>query len=272
LDSILPLIQLLKLELSLSALGECKFQVPAACVEYQSRGASCSGKTTLAKHLRRILPNSIIIHQDDFAPLQKLIPIHPILGVHDWDAAEGAINWPRLVSFLQRVKDTGEIPPDHRSHDHLNDQNDIPIGDDVYQRLRDTFSQLETQMKDRGERIVWRLVDGFLLYWDKNVIDQLDVRIFLRVPHDTLQKRRHERHGYHTAEESLWRDPPNYFEYIVYPAYILAHAELFEDADVESGKLTGKKVENLVLIEGLEMAMSDVVEKCCKILIDEVKR
>lgn len=29
-----------------------------------SSGATCSGKTTLAKHLRRILPNSVIIHQD----------------------------------------------------------------------------------------------------------------------------------------------------------------------------------------------------------------
>jgi nicotinamide/nicotinate riboside kinase len=27
-------------------------------------GATCSGKTTLAKHLREILPDSFIIHQD----------------------------------------------------------------------------------------------------------------------------------------------------------------------------------------------------------------
>jgi hypothetical protein len=27
-------------------------------------GATCSGKTTLAKHLRNILPESFIIHQD----------------------------------------------------------------------------------------------------------------------------------------------------------------------------------------------------------------
>jgi len=32
-------------------------------------GATCSGKTTLAKHLRQILPGSFIIHQDDFAPV-----------------------------------------------------------------------------------------------------------------------------------------------------------------------------------------------------------
>lgn len=28
------------------------------------RGATCSGKTTLAKQLRTILPDSVIIHQD----------------------------------------------------------------------------------------------------------------------------------------------------------------------------------------------------------------
>lgn len=33
----------------------------------------------------------------------------------------------------------------------------------------------------------------------QEVIDQLDVRIFLRVPEPVLRKRRHERHGYHTA-------------------------------------------------------------------------
>lgn len=126
------------------------------------------------------------------------------MNVQDWDAAEGAIDWPRLVLFLKRVKDTGEIPPDHRSHDHLNEQKDVPIDDDVYRRLRDTFERLEIELKENGEKIVWGLVDGFLLYWDVQVIDQLDVCIFLRVPRDVLQKRRHERHGYHTAGNVQW--------------------------------------------------------------------
>lgn len=32
--------------------------------QVENRGATCSGKTTLAKHLNRILPDSVIIHQD----------------------------------------------------------------------------------------------------------------------------------------------------------------------------------------------------------------
>lgn len=38
------------------------------------RGASNSGKTTLAKHIHRLLPNSTIIHLDDFAPVRPPRP------------------------------------------------------------------------------------------------------------------------------------------------------------------------------------------------------
>lgn len=53
-------------------------------------GSTCSGKTTLAKHLHRILPGALLLHQDDFAPPESLIPIHPVYGVQDWDDAPGA--------------------------------------------------------------------------------------------------------------------------------------------------------------------------------------
>lgn len=36
-------------------------------------GATCSGKTTLAKKLQKALPNNFIIHQDDFAPVSVLV-------------------------------------------------------------------------------------------------------------------------------------------------------------------------------------------------------
>jgi hypothetical protein len=73
-------------------------------------------------------------------------------------------------------------------------------------------------------------------------------------------------------EGSLWRDPPHYWEQIVYPAYIEAHSEIFEGGDVENGNPTGHKVENLILIQGLEMEMSDVVENCCSTLLEQAKK
>jgi len=234
-------------------------------------GATCSGKTTLAKHLNRILPDSVIIHQDDFAPPQELVPIHPLHNVQDWDAAPGAIAWDRLVEFLRRVKKTGVIPPDHRSHDHLNEQKEIKVEGKVREKWIKEFETIKQDHdKQDKPRIIWGLVDGFLLYWNKDVIDQLDVRIILRVPHDVLKQRRHERHGYHTAvqsdpEGSLWRDPPNYWEDIVYPAYLDAHKDIFVDGDVEHGSLTST-VDELILIESLEISMSDAVEQCCSVL------
>ncbi|KAI0823324.1 P-loop containing nucleoside triphosphate hydrolase protein [Trametes gibbosa] len=235
-------------------------------------GATCSGKTTLAKHLRRILPNSVIIHQDDFAPPQELIPLHPVYGVQDWDRAEGAIDWPRMVKALEEVKRTGKIPPEHISHDHLNEQKDVPIEETVYLKWKDYFERAQKEQRDRGEEVKWVLVDGFLLYWSPEVVEKLDVRVFLRVPHDVLKQRRHERHGYHTAvqsdpEGSLWRDPPNYWEQIVWPAYVEAHAGIVEKGDVEHGKPNGT-VSGLVLLDGLELSMGKMVDQVCGVLAD----
>ncbi|KAH9941030.1 P-loop containing nucleoside triphosphate hydrolase protein [Amylocystis lapponica] len=200
-------------------------------------GATCSGKTTLAKHLRRIIPRSVIIHQDP----QELIPIHPVYGVQDWDDAKGAIDWPRMVKALAEVKRTGTIPPEHYSHDHLNEQRDLPIDTATYERWRDH--------READENITWVLVDGFLLYWHPEVVKLLDVRVFLRVSHEVLKQRRNERSGYHTAEGTLWRDPPNYWEQIVWPAYEAAHVHMVEGGDVEHGRPNGT-VPDLLLIEG----------------------
>lgn len=35
----------------------------------------------------------------------------------------------------------------------------------------------------------------------------------------------------------VWQDPPHYFDNIVYPAYVEAHKQLFENGDVEKGEL-----------------------------------
>ncbi|KDQ49362.1 hypothetical protein JAAARDRAFT_42925 [Jaapia argillacea MUCL 33604] len=259
----------LRLEETALSLGDASLKTRVIVVGIG--GATCSGKTTLAKHLRRILPNSIIIHQDDFAPPQELIPMHPVYNVQDWDDPVGAIDWQRLVAFLKYVRQTGNIPGDHRSHDHLNEQKEVPIGDGLAKNWREHFEKAMIEREKRGaeegERIIWGLLDGFLLYWDPDVISQLDVRIFLRVPHDVLKQRREERHGYHTAEGALWRDPPDYFHQVVYPAYVTAHADSFENGDVERGKPTGK-VEGLIVLEPLkaEKGMESIVDSCCEVL------
>lgn len=78
-------------------------------------GATCSGKTTLAKHLLHILnPSSgtgsrgtassgsdrargivdaFILHQDDFAPPEATLPVNEQFGVTDWDHPPTAVSW-----------------------------------------------------------------------------------------------------------------------------------------------------------------------------------
>ena len=74
-------------------------------------------------------------------------------------------------------------------------------------------------------------------------------------------------HGVQSDPEgSLWRDPPNYWEQIVWPAYVEAHEGMLENGDVEHGKPNGK-VPGLLLLEGLELSMSDMVDRACGVLV-----
>lgn len=120
---------------------------------------------------------------------------------------------------------TGVIPPEHYSHDHLNEQREVPVEQERLDRWRDVFSRIEEERATAGEKVVWVIVDGFLLYWNQvrmvrtdscyvidtrglqDVIDTLDVRVFLRIPHNELKHRRDNRSGYHTAGELCFSPP-----------------------------------------------------------------
>ena len=70
-------------------------------------------------------------------------------------------------------------------------------------------------------------------------------------------------------EGALWRDPPNYWEQIVYPAYVRAHAHMLSDEDIENGKPNGK-VEDLVLVDAVDVGMDVVFEKACEAMVVKV--
>ncbi|KAK1922164.1 hypothetical protein DB88DRAFT_536240 [Papiliotrema laurentii] len=225
-------------------------------------GASCSGKTTLAKHLREVLPNSLIIHQDDFAPPAEAIPFtQDQPAVQDWDDPPTCILWEDFRGTLTHVKRLGTLPPSHQSHDHLNEQVPVGVDEDSKSRWKSRFEQL---------KVVWVIVDGFVLYWDPIVRDALDVKMLLRVPRATLQQRREKRQTYvlqnpdDAAAGGVWVDPPNYFSRIVWPGYVKAHQGIFEDGDVENGR----PLSGITLLEPLDGDMTDVFEAACKTIID----
>ena len=93
--------------------------------------------------------------------------MHPTLG-RDWDSAPTAIEWPRLRAFLRTFKRIARIPDDHSSHDHLNGQKPTPLSDSVAARCQAEIAAVQKEVEDAcGARVVWGLLDGFLLYWDQ---------------------------------------------------------------------------------------------------------
>ena len=105
-------------------------------------------------------------NKSDLAQPEATLPIHPTLG-QDWDSAATAIAWPRLRAFLRTVKRTARLPDDHSSHDHLNEQKPVHLGESLAARCKEEIARVQKEVEAvSGVRIVWGFVDGFLLYWD----------------------------------------------------------------------------------------------------------
>lgn len=248
-------------------------------------GASCSGKTTLAKHLVRILPRCLLLHQDDYAPPEEDIPLHPVHGVKDWDAPSTAIEWPRLREDLKRVKhdSTGSDSLDDakRSHEHLSLLTEVPIDEARVKHWQERFQELAPDHRDTdtprstrpgtgaGLRHRFVLVDGFLMFYDQQVSDLLDVRILIRARKDVLKARRLARNE-RIADDSFWKDPPGIFENVVWPAYVEAHAKHFIAGDVEHGALSpdqeqeqGEGAGMVLLDDDGALSMDEMVERSC---------
>ncbi|KAE8268163.1 hypothetical protein A4X09_0g4185 [Tilletia walkeri] len=209
-------------------------------------GGSCSGKTTLAKHILRILRSagdnqSFILHQDDFAPREDDLPLawNGHQQVRDWDTPHGAIDFGKMHSVMQHIRTHATTPPGFDSHDKLNVLPNVSIPDDLVSRWADTLRRAiittaSASSSTTDQRIVIVLVDGFLAYFDPRVRAELDVRFFTRCSREVMKSRR-ARRSYITAEENVWQDPPGYYDNIVWPAYVLAHQGMFEHGDVERG-------------------------------------
>ena len=70
-------------------------------------------------------------------------------------------------------------------------------------------------------------------------------------------------------EGALWRDPPHYWEQIVYPAYVEAHRHIFEGGDVEHGRVSR---DDIGIINALEQSMGGIVERCGQDLVSYVEK
>jgi len=138
-------------------------------------GPSSSGKTTLARLLRDVWTNTIILHEDDFYWAEDMIPVKN--GVQDWDCMD-ALDVSRLESTLIYIKTHGSLPPGFESKEDRNSAGQAGVHQSAIDQWRSRAEALVASIPRRPIAII----DGFLLYSQKMepIWKLLDVKLFLR--------------------------------------------------------------------------------------------
>ena len=99
-------------------------------------------------------------------PAEQL-PVDPEYGFEDWDNAPGAIDWDRMATFLSNLKKTGALPDDHKSFDSFNETPSVPVDAAIITEWKQQSEKLAADHLEKyGEKLVWAIIDGFLMYWD----------------------------------------------------------------------------------------------------------
>ena len=209
-------------------------------------GASSSGKSTLAYLLKRILPHSEIIHEDDFYKLEKDIPFDPVRKDRDWDCPDAidmdamkqtlsVLTEPNTYSKNPRaaVKDTGNGYFDYAMASTEPTIKDAFFNNDeriINKLLGKVNAKLENFDSRQSFRIF--LLDGFLILPDKELLKMLSLTLFFKTSYKALKIRR-EKRTYNVGGD-VWADPPGYFDQFVWPGYYTYHKGLFIRGNDES--------------------------------------
>jgi nicotinamide/nicotinate riboside kinase len=135
----------------------------------------------------------------------------------------------------------------------------------------------------------------------QEVMDQMDIRIFLQGDYEELKARREKRQGYVTESTQfyhilatnpiisgpnpfvlagyVWQDPPGYWDNVVWPAYYETHQHLFSNHDVEHGDPVatddlprfdkysfGPPVPRLIALKTQGQTITELIESACTII------
>ncbi|KAK9494935.1 P-loop containing nucleoside triphosphate hydrolase protein [Lipomyces doorenjongii] len=227
-------------------------------------GPSSSGKSTLARLLRHVLPKSFILHEDDFYKAETEIPV--VNGIEDWDCPE-AVDFIALRAAIDYIKKNRKLPDNVHYKEDQNNLGTPPVSNDE----ADEIKRQVLGENSVAENTEFCIVDGFLLFNDDVITKQLDIKFLLRAPYESLKKRREARSGYATIE-GFWVDPPGYFENIVWPGYVKAHKHLFEGEDLEGRLAPYALQQDIRTASAIDSHMKDMLKWALEIVAEKVRR
>ncbi|KXS22090.1 hypothetical protein M427DRAFT_50452 [Gonapodya prolifera JEL478] len=112
------------------------------------------------------------------------------------------------------------------------------------------------------------LVDGFLLFADLAVAQEFDFRVFLDADYATLKQRRESRSGYLTSDGSIWKDPPGFFDSIVWLAAIENNSLIRDPVSRQEAAID----EDTLILDTGSSDLESCVERVAGLLLESLSR